>query len=111
MDELGSRIASDRVAAGLTVAEVAAKVGRTRQWLHRLEAGKMTRPSRESLRSVALLLRQDPDEYLALAGLASMRPASAPFEEQVTAAVDRAMDRLGDRLEVLLRELLGEGER
>lgn len=67
-EELGSLLRTDRIAAEMSIDEVADATGIDRSTVNRLERGLITAPSPLNLQRLAEALRADVHDYFALAG-------------------------------------------
>lgn len=111
MKELGRRIRRRRLQLGLSLREVAAAANQSHGWLVTLEKGQGNPPS-EALTAIAVMLGDDPREYLSLAGrvaltAADVSPMTRPdlppaFAEAIAAAVAVELQPLLARVDRLV---------
>jgi len=66
--EFGSKLRRLRTDAGFTLRKFAIAIGKSPTYISRIERGDFDPPSEETLKTIARVLDQNQDEYLASAG-------------------------------------------
>ena len=82
IERLGRLIARDRLAAGLSMGELADRTGLSKSTIHRIENDTLeNRPSPESLAKIARAMETEVEDYFALAGYLTPTglPGLAPY--------------------------------
>ncbi len=77
--DLGQLIRQHRLEAGITLPELAARIGIHKGSLHRIEAGGVAQPKPELLQRVATALGTEVEDYMALADYAVGLPSLTPY--------------------------------
>ena len=70
-NQLGETIRRSRLAAGLSMAELARRTGTDRSTILRIETGELSEPSPRRLQRIASALGDEAEDYFALAGYAT----------------------------------------
>ncbi len=109
-ETFGATLRRLRMARKMGLREFAAKVGLSPTYISKIERDEFLPPAEDKVKAMAIILRQDPDEFLALAGrLPSDLSEILKLRQREMVALLRTANRMSeDQLKKLLAEFEGK---